>query len=169
MNIIFFCFDLITDGSFTQDVILKILKKFYNWCKAFKMWSNIRQKLFNYYISYQWNWIYRWNSTEIVGQSHSKTRNCGQYTKALLAKFLFTRLKKLVMLQTHHEPLTSWLIHPGHAPDTWASHQLIDISWSCSRHTMNLSPVDWHILQTHEPLTSWLIYPTVQVWCEYGV
>ena len=27
--IIFFCFDLITDGSFTQDFILKILKKFY--------------------------------------------------------------------------------------------------------------------------------------------
>ena len=27
---IFFCFDLITDGSFTQDLILKILKKFYN-------------------------------------------------------------------------------------------------------------------------------------------
>ena len=28
--LIFFCFDLITDGSFTQDFILKILKKFYN-------------------------------------------------------------------------------------------------------------------------------------------
>ena len=28
--VIFFCFDLITDGSFTQDFILKILKKFYN-------------------------------------------------------------------------------------------------------------------------------------------
>ena len=43
------------------------------------------------YISYQWNWIYRWNSTNIVRQIHSKIRNCGQYTKALLAKFLFTR------------------------------------------------------------------------------
>ena len=30
--LIFFCFDLITDGSFTPDFILKILKKFYNWC-----------------------------------------------------------------------------------------------------------------------------------------
>ena len=33
---IFFCFDLKTDGSFTQDFILKILKIFYNWCKAFR-------------------------------------------------------------------------------------------------------------------------------------
>ena len=33
-----------------------------------------------------------------------------------------------VMLQTHHGPLTSWLMYLGHAPDTWASHQLIYVS-----------------------------------------